>query len=121
MKIEMQRIFRFVLFGMISVAVDYLTMMGAMALNCNQVISKILGFLAALAFVIIFVGRVVFPERTSVRPQLVGGLYLLSGTINVLLFAELTKIEIGTDIAFLAATGVSAGLNYSALRFFISR
>lgn len=121
MKIEIHRILRFLLFGLLAVGIDYLTMTATMSTNIDQIIAKILGYVAALGFTILLVGRFVFQEKSRVKPVFVGSLYLISGTANVLLFAFLRNDGLQTELAFLAATGLSAFLNYSALRFLISR
>ena len=122
MTTELQQVIRFGLFGLLAVAIDYLTMSGAAYIDLDQVVAKSFGYLAALTFTVLFLGRVVFENSPKVRPGLVASLYLLSGTVNVLTFAFLTRIiEAETQISFLAATGVSATINYTALRLITSR
>lgn len=121
MKVEIHRLLRFLLFGLLAVGIDYSTTIAAMSNNIDPIIAKVLGYLAALGFTILFVGRFVFREKSRVKPVFVGSSYLISGTANVLFFTFLRNEGMQTELAFLAATSLSAFLNYSALRFFISR
>ena len=122
MRTELQQVIRFGLFGLLAVAIDYLTMSGAAYIDVDQVVAKSFGYLAALTFTVLFLGQVVFENNPKVRTGLVASLYLLSGTANVITFAFLTGIiEAETQVSFLAATGVSTTINYTALRFLISR
>ena len=121
MKTELWRIIKFLFFGLLAVAIDYLTMSGVTSLSVNETVAKAIGYLAALAFTILFIQRVVFRDGLRLKPQLILTVYLISGFINVMAFNFLANKFVPIDVSFLAATGISATLNYSALRFFYSR
>jgi putative flippase GtrA len=118
--------FRFIFVGLLTVAVDYgayATLMGASAVGVD--LSKAVGFLVGTIFAY-FANKkwtfgAVHPKRGSVyKFALVYSATLgVNVAVNSIVFSAVSGFLFQRELSFVAATFVSASLNFLGMKFFV--
>ena len=115
---------RFLPVGVSTVAVDYASYLGLLALGVEASIAKAIGFITGAVLAFFLNQRLIFGKRThgvlGVLAFAVVYLLALGANVTVNEFAlnALSGIEsYSKHIAFLVATGVSATINFIGIKF----
>jgi putative flippase GtrA len=114
--------FRFLLFGLLAVSIDYAALSALVALSVDPVVAKAIGYIAALSFTMMFVIRFTFKRALQPGENLkVLIIYFSTGIANVAVFQIMRTKDISISLSFLVALTVSSILNFISLRFIVQR
>jgi len=114
---ELYPLIRFIIFGLVAVVIDLVTLNVSVGLGMHPSWAKITGYVLALSFTLKFLSPIVFRRvNTPFQVFVATLLYLSTGVVNVLIFSIVFGHSSNLNIAFFAGTVSSASLNYVALR-----
>jgi putative flippase GtrA len=116
-KNELYPLIRFIIFGLVAVVIDLVTLNVSVGLGMHPSWAKITGYVLALSFTLKFVSPIVFRSvNTPFQVFVTTLVYLSTGVVNVVIFSIVFGLSSNLNIAFFAGTVSSASLNYVALR-----
>lgn len=118
---EIRRVIRFLVFGLSAAGLDFGVLSLLLSVGLDSIFAKGLGFLCALFFTIMFIGKYVFDSSSAGHVPTLIILYMASGTLNLAVYLACESIGLHILTCFVLATGTSSATNYAALRFFNSR
>lgn len=118
---EIRRVVRYLIFGLSAAGLDFGVLNLLLAVGLDSILAKGLGYLCALFFTILLIGKYVFESSSSGHVPTLIILYMASGALNLAVFLACEAIGLPILTCFVLATGTSSATNYSALRFFNSR
>ena len=115
----------FLVVGMATVLIDYLSYLGYLALGCHTYVAKGFGFITGTLFAYVANKLWTFEDTLSAQKS-VGRFALLYtstlGTnigVNALMLMLLPNHALLLHIAFLCSTGVSATLNFIGMKYWV--
>jgi putative flippase GtrA len=118
----LSELFRFLIFGLLAVSIDYGVFIALVAMDADPVIAKAIGYFAALAFAMMFVVRFTFHRTVQSTENLkVLAIYIATGIANVAVFQIMRTKDLSSTLSFLVAVTVSSILNFFILRFIVQR
>lgn len=112
---------RFLIIGSITVGVDYVTYLSLLWLTVPVAPAKAVGFICGAVFAFFANREITFAAAGRSYASLrFGAVYLISLAVNVgVNNLVLTALPGGREIAFLAATALSAALNFVGMKLFV--
>lgn len=118
---EVNRIFRFILVGLINTAFGYLAFVSALWLGASPAVSVLVANVLGYSFNFLTTGRLVFSRSELIYLPRFAGAALVVYSANLALLKLLLIVGCGAEIAQLICLPIVVILNYLFMRLFVYR